>query len=508
MDARTTVRIGLVLLAGVLLAPVRGLAADVTGSWQINISCGLFATATSFVDIADDGAGGLSVTTPVCGTLEVPGAIHELTTCVFTPDPRDALLSGSSLTFPASGLHRSDSTTATPFDFVGFCQAARVVNESAFQATVVEESGGVATRLTGNLVNGLLEIYRPDTSLCFSLANSPDCTFEMRRNAVSPGSNVTVAPRGGSSVTFESILTPGTAAVVPITTPSANVPANYTVVGAGGVALYYDVRTTAVHAGVITTCFAYPDANQDGLVDTTLEPEAQLRALHEEGATFVDRTLSLDPNANVICAETTSLSQLTLAHADGGAPLICSAQPRVGCKHSHVPTSTQLKIIDNTNDASDRLLWNWRKGDAIGVNDFGDPLNFGGSDYALCIYDLSAAPAAPIFAAQIPRNIACGRPDCWDAIPLARVRYRQASAEPHGISKALVHAGDDGKGSVKVLGRGAPLSAGPFGMPPLPLPLPARVQLQVQNGICYEADFDATGMRGNDSKHFTGRASQ
>lgn len=509
MGVRTRIGVGLVLLAGVLAAPRGSQAADVAGSWQINISCGLFATATSFVDIADDGAGNLTVTTPVCGTLEVPGAIHQLTTCVFTPDPRDGLVSGATVSFPASSLGHSDSTTDTPFNFVGLCQAARVVNESAFDGTVVEEAAGVATRISGTVVNGLLQVYRPDTSLCFSLLDSPDCTFDMRRNAVAAGSNVTVAPRDGSRVTFESILAPGTAAVVPVTTPSATVPANFTVLDSGGVPIYYDVHTTAVHAGSITTCFAYPDVNNDGLIDSTGEPETSLRVLHEESGTFVDRTLSVDTDANLICAETSSLSQLTLASQPAvGAPLVCSAQPRLGCKHSHAPSRTQLKIVDSADDSADQLQWAWRRGDAISVNDFADPFNIGGTDYALCIYDLSAAPPAPIFAAQIPRNVACGQPDCWDSIPPKRIRYRQPSGAPHGVSEAQVRTGGDGQGRVKVQGNGAALSAGPFGMAPLPLPLPARVQVQVQNGVCYEADFDDTGLRRNDGQRFTGRASQ
>jgi hypothetical protein len=87
-------------------------------------------------------------------------------------------------------------------------------------------------------------------------------------------------------------------------------------VGEGGVDVFYDVGTTAVVDGIITTCLGYPDVNQDGIVDGTGVAEGVLAVLHEEGSAFVDRTVFRDPVANVICAETTSLSQVVL----GGLP--------------------------------------------------------------------------------------------------------------------------------------------------------------------------------------------
>jgi len=509
MDMRATFAIGCILFVGSAIAAPRGQAANVDGNWQINIGCALFATATSFVDLIDDDSGTIIATTPECGTLEVPGAIHEITSCTFTPDPRVGTTSGVTLSFPATpSLGRSDSMTDTPFDFVGFCQAARVVNDSRFQGSVVEESLGVATRISGTVVNGLLEVYLANGSLCFTLPDAPDCTFEMLRNAVPAGSDVTVAPRSGSSVTFASILAPGTAAVVPVTTPSASVPANFSVLGAGGIPLYYDVRTTAVHAGSITTCFAYPDADNDGLVDGSGVAEVDLRVLHEEGATFVDRTSSLDPDANVICAQTSSLSQLTVAQGPaGGPPAVCSSQPRSGCKRSLKPAAVTLRIRDRAGDTTDRVQWTWRRGAAVEPNDFGDPFSLAGNDYALCLYDLAGAPAAPMFEALMPRNGLCGEPDCWQGSP-KRLRYRLKGGAPHGVLKASVHSGTAGKGKLKVLGLGALLAAGPQGSPPLPLPLPALVQVQVQDGVCYEATYEAGGMRKNSLDRFEGRASQ
>ena len=41
----------------------------------------------------------------------------------------------------------------------------------------------------------------------------------------------------------------------------------------------------------------------------------------------------------------------------------------------------------------------------------------------------------------------------------------------------------------KLLARGENLSNRPGGLPPLPFPLPVRVQLQVRDGLCWQAEF-------------------
>src|SRR5207245_2457829 len=111
-------------------------------------------------------------------------------------------------------------------------------------------------------------------------------------------------------------ISPGPVEVEPLTEATGTVPENFEVLGNGGVSIFYDVRTTATFAGTVTSCFPYPDANGDRIVDGTNPPldENDLRVLHEEGGAFVDRTASLDTTAKIICGATTSLSQLTVAH--------------------------------------------------------------------------------------------------------------------------------------------------------------------------------------------------
>ena len=157
---------------------------------------------------------------------------------------------------------------------------------------------------------------------CFSLPDAPDfCTFHMRRNDVRVGANVTVAPRDGSTLTFSSVSAPGTAAIVPLTEADGLVPPGFQILSSGTTPIFYDASTTALISGTITTCLAYPDTDNDGMVDGASPPieENDLQVLHEEAGFFVDRTLSLDPVLKQVCGATPSLSQLVLG-AGGGAP--------------------------------------------------------------------------------------------------------------------------------------------------------------------------------------------
>ncbi|MEW6271435.1 MAG: right-handed parallel beta-helix repeat-containing protein, partial [Thermodesulfobacteriota bacterium] len=50
---------------------------------------------------------------------------------------------------------------------------------------------------------------------------------------------------------------------------------------------------------------------------------------------------------------------------------------------------TSLVVQENANDARDRLVWRWTRGDAVPLAALGDPLG-GATSYALCVYETSA----------------------------------------------------------------------------------------------------------------------
>jgi len=224
---------------------------------------------------------------------------------------------GTDFELPASGFFPSDShSTIQPFPFLTCSAASRIVSSHHLSGTITADDTGLGVRIGGTWENGPVTFYDPMGAICWSMTNPPSCSFDMRRNDVAVGDNVSVSPRAKTTVTFEHVTSPGTVEVMPLTQAGGTVPEQFEVLGNGGVSIFYDVRTTATFAGTITSCFPYPDADGDGIVDGSNPPldETELRVLHEENGVFVDRTVSLDTTAKIICGATTSLSQLAIAH--------------------------------------------------------------------------------------------------------------------------------------------------------------------------------------------------
>src|SRR2546426_2983588 len=305
------------LLLSAAPAKVDAVETDVRGNWEVNINCDLNATASIFFLLDEDVASGsTTVRYNDCGTFEVPGAIREPSSCVF-PSPLVGQVDGTDFELPASGFFPSDShSTIQPFPFLTCSAASRIVSSHHLSGTITADDTGLGVRIGGTWENGRVTFYDPMGAICWSMTNPPSCSFDMRRNDVAVGDNVSVSPRAKTTVTFEHVTSPGTVEVMPLTQAGGTVPEQFEVLGNGGVSIFYDVRTTATFAGTITSCFPYPDADGDGIVDGSNPPldETELRVLHEENGVFVDRTVSLDTTAKIICGATTSLSQLAIAH--------------------------------------------------------------------------------------------------------------------------------------------------------------------------------------------------
>ena len=288
----------------------------VDGDWQLNIDCGLSASATNPIQFAEDSASGAitgQFTDP--GTFEVPGAIRRVSSGYDVPDPIPGQVSGTDFALPATGFFRSDAIVpAVP---LFSCSAAtEIISTHRLTGTVTDDGTGRATLIGGTWMNGMVDARDATGVTCWSVTPVPSCSFDMRRNDLAVGDNVSVSPRDKTTVTFEHVISPGTVEVEPLTEATGTVPENFEVLGSGGVPIFYDVRTTATFVGTVTSCFPYPDANGDGIVDGTNPPldETDLRVLHEENGVFVDRTVSLDTTKKIICGATTSLSQLAVAH--------------------------------------------------------------------------------------------------------------------------------------------------------------------------------------------------
>jgi len=182
-------------------------------------------------------------------------------------------------------------------------------------------------------------------------------------------------------------------------------------------------------------------------------------------------------------------------------PPSCGAAPFVGCRQPVRSRATRLQIKDKEKDARDSVAWKWAHGQETATGSFGDPAAEDGM--VLCLYDESGNAPALIFEAGVPPNDGCDASSarsCWKGSPRG-FSYRKKDGAPAGIAGVVLKPGANGRARVVVKGRGELLA-----LPELPLALPVRAQLQSAIGQCWEATFDAAGVRTNTAMHFHGRA--
>jgi len=123
------------------------------------------------------------------------------------------------------------------------------------------------------------------------------------------------------------------------------------------------------------------------------------------------------------------------------------------------------------------------------IGDFGDPLDT--DTYTVCLYDESGASPSLIFRMTAPAGGVCGSRSCWRRVGDGGLAYKDKERTPEGVDTARVTVNARGGVRLSVKGKGVNLSnrAVPLLVPPLSLPL--RAQLQVGNGECWEATYDA-----------------
>ncbi|MHC5012584.1 MAG: hypothetical protein ACYTG6_16830, partial [Planctomycetota bacterium] len=314
--------IALVTLAGAVAWAVE---IDVTGTWQANTDCGSGIIGVSGWEFTEDtGTGVVAATLTECGTVDFEGTIRQFLSCPTTPSPIDGLVSGTSFAVPGTGFYNQDLLGFEPFASTGFptCTALASANVDQNYTGIIQETGGIATRIDGFFGVDSFRLFNDDSTECWvGTCTVECCTLVLLRNDVSIGTGQTVEPFEDASVTFDNVGSSGTVAITPLTDPAGVVFPEFQV---SDLALYYDVTTDVAFSGSITVCLPYPDDDDDGFVDGTTPPidETLLRLLHEEGeviTAFVDRTSSLDTVANVICATTESLSQFVF----GAATVTC-----------------------------------------------------------------------------------------------------------------------------------------------------------------------------------------
>lgn len=151
------------------------------------------------------------------------------------------------------------------------------------------------------------------------------------------------------------------------------------------------------------------------------------------------------------------------------------------CRTPTVPGKSQLQVKDLTPDAKDQVRWRWSKGAATTVADFGNPT--GTDHYDLCVYDGGGLVASM----AIPAGGLCGGHPCWRASAKG-FRYKNKAATPRGITKLSLTAGETGKASIQIAGKGDALPL----LAPSTLQAPLNVQLRHRaTGVCWGATYAA-----------------
>lgn len=115
------------------------------------------------------------------------------------------------------------------------------------------------------------------------------------------GNNVTIQLTDNITITFDNVTSPGFTEVTTSQTGPPP-PSGYKLVPSSP-PIYYDITTTAGYTGTMTICFTYDEADLH-------HKESNQKIFHREGdpLKWMNVTQSIDTEANIICANVTSLS--------------------------------------------------------------------------------------------------------------------------------------------------------------------------------------------------------
>jgi hypothetical protein len=175
---------------------------------------------------------------------------------------------------------------------------------------------------------------------------------------------------------------------------------------------------------------------------------------------------------------------------------VCEPTPLPDCRRPVALGKSTFQVKNNVNDAKDRLTWNWSKGTATSLGDFGDPVN-GATSYRLCVYDEVLSAPTPVMAMTAPPGGTCAGKPCWVAKKTGFL-YKDKNLTNDGLMQLKLTAGADGKAKIVVKGKGANLPVpAPAGPGLFAQDIVVTVQLVNSDGMCWEADFSAPAKKNN-----------
>ncbi len=182
----------------------------------------------------------------------------------------------------------------------------------------------------------------------------------------------------------------------------------------------------------------------------------------------------------------------------------CIVAPLQTCRGPVVPEGAQLKVKDSLKGPkNDQLQWKLNKGAATTLADFGDPVTSDG--LSLCIFDRSQATPSLLFRATVAADGTCGTKPCWVGKG-KNFKFSSKTGNADGVTGLVLKPGEDGKAKIQFKAKGVGLTDRPFGLPAPSLPLPLTVQLQSENGQCWQASYQRAGVKKNAGEKFDAKS--
>jgi hypothetical protein len=266
-------------------------------------------------------------------------------------------------------------------------------------------------------------------------------------------------------VTFSEVTQAGRTMVL-VQSNHKNAIGGFTLDAEGFQASVLEITTTARYTGTIEICTHYPDADSDGFVDGTTLPETEMKFLHGEFGTFVDRTSSRDVDANIVCSIVDSLSPFMAT-----VPRPCAAAPREDCPSDGLGWAKIALLRDPTDPAKNKLKFqieDWFLASSSSPPNYGNPTMDTG--YQLCVYDGVglALEATVIGANQAKLDTAPWRSSGTN------FKFREKTGTFDGITSAsltFIDSPFNPAWKIKLKGKGSNLP-----MPNLPLTATTAVQ--------------------------------
>jgi cysteine-rich repeat protein len=172
----------------------------------------------------------------------------------------------------------------------------------------------------------------------------------------------------------------------------------------------------------------------------------------------------------------------------------CSATCTLPAGACRAAAKSQLLLKDDArdDDARDKLVWKWKRGEPTSQAELADPTAT--TDYAFCFYDASGL----VLDAGVRANAAR-----WSALRDQGYRYGDKSGAEDGFTRILLRGSAEPKAKAELKGSGPNLPLPPLGS----LSLPVFVQLRnEETGVCLESVFDAEDVLANDAGQFKARA--